>query len=182
MYTEAFGHDLADRHARTERSERILEHDLHVASEWPHRVEFEALDALAQEYDRPVRGNQAQQREPERGLAGAGLADHAQRLALAHGKADAIDRLDVSDRRTQQPALDRKPDLEIVGLDDDGRFRTRRRRIWFWLGRQQLPGIRMSWRGKHLLDRALFDDLAAVHDADAVSDAAHDAEIVRDEQ
>ncbi len=33
-----------------------------------------------------------------------------------------------------------------------------------------------------LLDRSLFDDLALVHDADAVGDLAHDAEVMGDEQ
>ncbi len=33
-----------------------------------------------------------------------------------------------------------------------------------------------------LLDRALLHDLAGLHDADPVRDAAHDAEIVGDEQ
>ena len=40
----------------------------------------------------------------------------------------------------------------------------------------------MFRRGEDLLDRSLLDDLAAVHDADHVGDAAHDAEIVGDEQ
>jgi hypothetical protein len=40
----------------------------------------------------------------------------------------------------------------------------------------------MFRRGEHLLHRPLLDDLAAIHDADHVGDAAHDAEVVGDEQ
>ena len=40
----------------------------------------------------------------------------------------------------------------------------------------------MLGRGEDPLDRALLDDLAALHDADPVGDLAHDAEIVGDEQ
>ena len=40
----------------------------------------------------------------------------------------------------------------------------------------------MLRRGEDLLDRPLLDDLAVVHDADHVGDAAHDAEIMGDEQ
>ena len=41
-------------------------------------------------------------REAERGLARAGFADDAERLALAHLDADAIDRLDVADGLAQR--------------------------------------------------------------------------------
>ncbi len=54
--------------------------------------------SLAEKHDRPVRGDQPQQRQPERGLAGAGFADDAERLALADRDADAVDGLDVADR------------------------------------------------------------------------------------
>ena len=82
-------------------------------------------------------------REAERGLAGAGFADHAERLALAHLDADAVDRLDVADHLAQHAALDRKPDLEIVGLDHDRRVRLRRRRIGLRLGGEQRLRIGM---------------------------------------
>src|SRR5258708_37887848 len=110
MHAEAFGDDVADRHARGERAERVLEHDLHVTAERPHRLEPQALDILAEKYDRPIGRDQPQQCQPERGLAGAGFADHAERLALAYLQADAVDRLDMSDGGAQQAALDRKPD------------------------------------------------------------------------
>ena len=64
----------------------------------------------------------------------------------------------------------------------DGRVRLRRRRIGLRLGREQRARIRMLGRGEHALDRALLDDLAALHHADPVGELAHDAEIVGDEQ
>jgi len=84
MYAEAFGDDVADRHARAQRAERVLEHDLHVAPERPHRLETQALDISAQKHNRAIGRDQPQQRQPERGLAGAGFADDAERFALAH--------------------------------------------------------------------------------------------------
>ena len=82
----------------------------------------------------------------------------------------------------KQPALDRKPDLQIVGRNHHRRLRARRRRIGLRLGREQVARIGMLRRGKNLLDRPLLDDLAAVHDADDIGDAPDDAEIVGDEQ
>ena len=66
-----------------------------------------------------MRGDQPQDGEAERRLAGAGFADDAERLAGAQLQRQPVDRLDVIDGALQQPALDREPDLEIVGLDDD---------------------------------------------------------------
>ena len=40
----------------------------------------------------------------------------------------------------------------------------------------------MFCRGEDLLHRPLLDNLAAIHDADHIGDAAHDAEIVGNEQ
>ena len=137
---------------------------------------------LAEEHDRPIRGNQPEQRQPQRGLAGAGFADDAERLALADRDADAVHRLDMADGRAQQPALDRKPDLQIVGRHHHRLVGPRRRRIGLRLGRQQRARIGMLRRGEDFLDRPLLDDLARVHHADDVGDAADDAEIVGDEQ
>src|SRR6516225_3035368 len=182
MHRQPFGNDVADCHARAQRTERILKHDLHVAAERPHLLETQALDVVAEEHDRPVGGDQPQQRQPKGGLARAGFADHAQGLALAHGEADAVDRLDISDCGTQKPALHWKPDLQIVRRHHHRRLWTRRRRVGLWFGGEQRLGVGMLWRAEHLLDWALLDNLAAIHDTDPVRDAAHDAEIMGDEQ
>src|SRR5689334_14344055 len=110
MYRETLGDDLTDRHARTQGAKGILEHDLHVAAERAHGLEFQSLDLLAQKHNRPVGGDQPQQRKTERGFAGAGFAHDAQRLALAYRETDAIHGLDMTDDGTEQPALDREPD------------------------------------------------------------------------
>ena len=91
-------------------------------------------------------------REAERGLAGAGFADDAERLALAHREADAVHRLDMADGLAQHAALDRKPDLEVVGLHHDRRVGQRRRRIGLRLGREQRARIGMLGRGEDALD------------------------------
>ena len=96
--------------------------------------------------------------------------------------ADAVHRLDVADHLAQHAALDREPDLEVVGRDHDRRLRARRRRVRLRLGGEQRARVRMLGRREHALDRALLDDLAALHDADSVGELAHDAEIVGDEQ
>jgi hypothetical protein len=49
-------------------------------------------------------------------------------------------------------------------------------------GGQQLLGIGMLRIGEDFGRGALFDDLAALHDADPVGDAAHDAKVMGDEQ
>ena len=49
------------------------------------------------------------------------FADDAERLAGAQLERQPVDGLDVVDGAPQRALLDREPDLEIVGLDDDGR-------------------------------------------------------------
>ena len=182
MHAQALRHDIADRHPRAQGSERVLKYDLHVATERPHLLETQTLDVFAQEHDRPVRRNQPQQRQTERGLAGPGFTDDAERLALAHLQRHAIHRLDMADRLAQQSAPDRKPDLEIVGRDHDRRFGARRRRIGLRLRGQKLARVGMLRRLEDPFDRSLLDDLATVHDANTIGDAADDTEIVGDEQ
>ena len=122
-------------------------------------------------------------REPERGLARARFADHAERLALAHRDVDAVDGLDVADDATQEPALDREPDLEIVRRHDDRRRahrtaadRPSARRRGDVACRGAAATVKMVSVG------ALLDDAALRHDADALRHPPHDAEIVGDEQ
>src|SRR6476620_579757 len=88
----------------------------------------------------------------------------------------------MPDSSAQQAALDRKPDLQIVGRHHHRRSGPGRRRVGLRLRREQRSGIGMFRRGENLLHRSLLDDLAAIHDADHVRDAANDAEIVGDEQ
>ena len=173
---------VADRHARRQRSERILEHDLQILAQRPHLVPRARLDVVAEKDDAALRRDQPEQRAAERRLARTGLADDAERLACADGEADVVDRLHVPDCAAQHAALDREPDPQLIGRDDDRRRCIGHRRRTARLGRQQLLGVVVLRGGEDCLGRALFDDLAIGHDADAVGHLAHDAEIVGDEQ
>src|SRR6516162_5907620 len=182
MHPQPLLDDVGHRHARAERAIGILEHDLHVTAERKHIAELETGDALAQEHDAALRGNEPQDRQPERGLAGARFADDTQRLPLVHRDAHAVDRLDVADHAAQEAAFDRKPDLEVVGLDHHRRIRLQRRRVAGRLGLDQVARIGMLGRAEHALDLSLLDDLAFLHHADPLGELAHDAEVVGDEQ
>ena len=59
---------------------------------------------------------------------------------------DAVDGLDVIDGAPQEAALDREPDLEVVGLDHDGRGRIVVRRLALGLGGEQVARIGMLRR------------------------------------
>ena len=103
---EGFADDVADRHPRVQRRVRVLEDDLDVAAQPPHRgallgvhvhpVEDElAGRRLLQPHQHPTQGR----------LAAAGLPDDAERLALVELEGDAVERLDLADRRRNTPAL-----------------------------------------------------------------------------
>ncbi len=49
-------------------------------------------------------------------------------------------------------------------------------------GREQRPGVRVSWAAQHTVRRPLLDDQPAVHDRDRVREPGHDGEVVADEQ
>src|SRR5690606_35040735 len=66
------------------------------------------------------RRHQLQEAARDRALAAARLADQAQRLALADGEADAVDRLHLADRAPEHdPPGDRKVLLQVADLDQD---------------------------------------------------------------
>src|SRR5205823_14774408 len=113
LHDQALLDDLPDRQPRRQRSIRILEHDLHLLAQGPHRLCFECLDIAAHEHDRAPRLDEAEHRKTECGLARARLADDTQRLPGSYGDIDAIDRLDMADDAAQETAFDREPHLEI---------------------------------------------------------------------
>ena len=113
------------RHARVERRERVLEDDLHLAAD---RLQLRAATAASgrpwspswRKQTSPLgRLRRPQDQSPGRGLAAAGLADQAERLALVDLEADAVDGLDLADHAAQQPALDREVLLEVAHLEQD---------------------------------------------------------------
>ena len=179
---QPLGDDLADRHSRRQAAIGVLEHDLHIAPQRPHLPTRAPGDVLAHEQDRSPAFDQPHDGERERRLARPGFAHDPQRLARAHRERRAVHGLDVTHRAAQQPALDREPDLQVAGRHDLGRVGGHGARAPGRLGRQQLAGVGVLRVAEDVLDRALLDDLAALHHADPVGDAAHDAQVVADEQ
>ena len=82
---------VADREARVQRSERILEDDLHALAQRATLSGGELLDLTPVEGDGAGGGwLQAEGHAAERGLAGARLADEAERFAAIHGEVHAV--------------------------------------------------------------------------------------------
>ena len=89
---QAFLDDLLHRQARVERRERVLEDHLHLRPERPHLGLRLRVEAVALPVDRAaVIVQQLQDGLAERRLAGAGLADDAERLAAPQLQADVVD-------------------------------------------------------------------------------------------
>src|SRR5262245_65300975 len=113
--------DLSHRKARRKRAVRVLEHDLHVASERPHVLRVVAVDAVTEVDDRPFARHKPEQGKAERGLARTRLAYDSKRLALFDGEIDALDPLAVYNNPRQGDALARKTHLHILSSQDGGR-------------------------------------------------------------
>ena len=120
VHAERFADDIARGHARIERGERVLEHDLHRAPMRPHLGLAQTGDVGAVELD-GARGrlHQPQHAARDRRFAAAGFADQPERLALADRKADAVDRMHGADAPTQDAAAHR------VMLDEVGDLKQR---------------------------------------------------------
>ena len=144
MHPQAFLDDVGDRHARRERAVGVLEHDLHVAAERPHLPERQARRSClprntigpSDEISRRIASPSVVLPEPDSPTT---PSVSPWRTAML----DAVDRLDVADRPAQHAALDREPDLEVLGLDHDRRVGCDRRRIGLRLGGEQRAGIGM---------------------------------------
>lgn len=109
----------ADRLARVERAERVLEDHLDLSPRRLERPFVQLQDVLPVEADRTGgRLDQPQDAAARRGLAAAGLADQRQGLALPYRKRDALDRVDIADRPVEEAALDRKARDEIADFQD----------------------------------------------------------------
>jgi hypothetical protein len=88
--------DLRDGQAGGEGAVGVLEDHLHVLAQGTDVARAQAVDAAAEDHDRPLGGEQAQHGEAEGGLAGAGFADDADRLALADPDGHAVDGFHVA--------------------------------------------------------------------------------------
>ena len=108
MDAERLADDIARRHARIERGERILEDDLHRAPMLAQiglaemgDIEAVELNAAAGRLDQPQDGAR------HRRFAAAGLPDHAQRFADPDREADAVDGMHGTDAAAQHAAAHR---------------------------------------------------------------------------
>ncbi len=120
MHGQGLADDIARCHARVERGERVLEHDLHRAAIRPQRGLAQRRDILAIESDRAAgRLDQSQHGARYRRLAAAGFADQAERLAGAEREADAVDRMHGADLAAKHAAAHR------VVLDQIGHLEKR---------------------------------------------------------
>jgi len=97
MGGEAFSNDGPDPEARIERSDRILEDDLHSASEGTHASGIKGQHVLAIEDEAARTGlDQPEQGTPEGGLAGTGFANEADDAAPGQIQIDILDSIDRS--------------------------------------------------------------------------------------
>ena len=125
---QSFLDRLADRQARVERRERILEDELHVA---PERAHF-ALGDLSQiapfEFDLAgVRLDEAYDEATRRRLAATALADQPQRLALVEREGDVLHRMHPRPGAPDEVRFDGKILAQAAHLQQR-RFATRRLR------------------------------------------------------
>src|SRR5512143_966282 len=89
---ERLGNDLLDTHAGIERSEGVLEDDLHVFPESPEVLPCKSAQIPAFKKNTSRRRLQQSQREPtERGLAAPTLAYESYRFPSRNREAHAVD-------------------------------------------------------------------------------------------
>jgi len=114
---QRFADDAADRPARVERGERVLEDHLRLAADGLVVVAFGRLDVVAGDVAVAAGGRvEAQQRAPGGALAAAALAHQTQRLAAADLERQAIDGLHVAGHALEQQPL---ADGEVLCQFDD---------------------------------------------------------------
>src|SRR4030095_12271538 len=89
VHLEALGDDLPDGEPRRQPAVGVMEHDLHLPAQRAHLAAAQAVDARAVELDGALALDEAQEREAERGLARAALADDADRMTPRGVERDA---------------------------------------------------------------------------------------------
>ena len=116
-------------------------------------LNLQALQFVAQEHDRPSEEISRRIASPSVVLPEPDSPTMPRVSPAPHLDRDAVHRLDVADHLAQHAALDREPDLEIVGADHHRRRRIERRRIALGLGGEQRARVGMLRRREHLLRR-----------------------------
>jgi len=112
-------------------SRRILKHDLMSRRNGRIALKRRPWISLPRNTIGPSDEISRKQRHAQAWSCRTGFADHAERLALAHREADAIDRLDVVRRGAQQPTLDRNQTFRSRPTSRRRDFGPRRRRVGF---------------------------------------------------
>src|SRR5262249_19720625 len=102
--------------------------------------------------------------------------------AFTDRDADAIHRLDVSDRTAQDSGLDREPDLDVPTSHDRLCVCRDGKRTPFRFGGYQATGIVVPRALEETRGRTSLDDLTFLHHADAIGDFAHNGKVVSDQQ
>src|SRR5262249_46284046 len=115
---EWLGDDAADPHARVERRERILKHDLHSLTRGPEsrRRERDEIESLEGDVS-GRRLDESQQEAAGGGLAAARFTDESQHLAALDREADAVDGANDTAAAAQPRAADGEVLLESIDLD-----------------------------------------------------------------
>ena len=109
MRPESLRNDVVDRHPGIERSDWVLEDDLHVAASPLQRAPTQPEEILAVKRDLPSRRlDQPQQCAAERGLPATGFADEPDRLPRHHVEVHPIHRPDLAGDPLEHTAPDRE--------------------------------------------------------------------------
>src|SRR5579859_188912 len=176
---QPFADDLLDGEPRRERGQRILEHHLDLASQ----TTLVALaPALSADRNIALRGYEAEHREGERGLPRSGFSDDAERLAGRKVEAHVLYRGELA---ALEPTADagqmrRVIHGHIARLHRDAALG--RSNVALGPAVDELARIGMPRLLDHLVRRALLDHHPLLHDRDPIGEAAHQVEIVSDEQ
>src|SRR5690625_5260908 len=111
MDRQTLAHDLRYRHARRERAIGILKNHLHLTPQGPEPTGLPALYVTAEKHDPALTGREAEQRHPEGRLAGTGLPDDADGVALAYRDINAVNRFHIVYGAPEQTFADGKVHL-----------------------------------------------------------------------
>ena len=116
---EGLGERVAYGHARVERGERILEHDLHVAAQRAQRIALQGEHRCSLELHAATGGvQQAQQQASGGGLATSRFAHQPERLAALDVEAHSVDGAHVSDHVAEHAGGHREVHGEVAYPDE----------------------------------------------------------------
>ena len=199
MRPERLADDVADRHARVQRRERILEHDLHVALQRP-QLRGRELAEIAAEHGRRGPPSTGTSLRIARASVDLPLPDSPTMPSVSPGasvRSTPSTALSVRSARTSRPpstgkctftpfasTSGRRPAAGRVDRGDGrgaGRRLVARRRVEPRHGREQRARVVVLRRVEDVVDGALLLELAAVHHEHAVREPGDHAEVVRDQ-